>query len=391
MTNIYTFKGHDLRTIELDGEPWFVASDVCRCLGLKPSKAGYNNHTRRLGPDERKVQSVADQPHAQGRGLRARPQCVITESGLYKLIMRSDKDTARPFQDWVTKEVLPSIRKTGGYLLNEAARDAIIHNLEFNSFREINRVGYLSPRPGNLLIKQRNPNYAQELRNVDMPRIYDAIIDAEPTQNWWEFKMLTYVLADTGFRMGEALQLGPSSINRQRWIDPVTGQELEGTFLMLNRYTTKNDKPRQVPVTDRLLRLIPTLNARAKAGRWFPWQPGSNTPLRYLGFIKQDVKARGYSIDNVTLHTWRHTCATRLAQGGMDLIALRDWLGHGDIKITAGRYIHLMVGHIHRGTAILDTFNGTRGSAPRLEAVASETFTTTDGQSNGNYRATLAR
>ena len=148
-----------------------------------------------------------------------------------------------------------------------------------------------------------------------------------------------------------------------------TGQDQEGTFLMLGRYTTKNDKPRQVPVTERLLRLIPTLNARAKGGRWFPWQPGSNTPLRYLGFIKQDVKRRGYSIDDVTLHTWRHTCATRLAQGGMDLIALRDWLGHGDIKITAGRYIHLMVGHIHRGTSILDTFNGTRSSAPRLEAV----------------------
>ena len=46
----------------------------------------------------------------------------VNESGMYKLIMRSEKKTAKPFQDWVTKEVLPSIRKTGGYLLNEAAR-----------------------------------------------------------------------------------------------------------------------------------------------------------------------------------------------------------------------------------------------------------------------------
>ena len=46
----------------------------------------------------------------------------ITESGLYKLIIRSDKPEAREFQDWVTREVLPAIRKTGGYLLNEEAR-----------------------------------------------------------------------------------------------------------------------------------------------------------------------------------------------------------------------------------------------------------------------------
>ncbi|MBA4172820.1 MAG: hypothetical protein C0511_09250 [Hyphomicrobium sp.] len=230
---------------------------------------------------------------------------------------------------------------------------------------------YLAARPLFPEIKVKNTK--DRVITMDEEQvIHDCIdqrIDDEPLQHWWEFKMLMLVLADTGFRMGEALQLGPGSINRQRWQDALTGQDQEGTFLMLGRYTTKNDKPRQVPVTERLLRLIPTLNARAKGGRWFPWQPGSNTPLRYLGFIKQDVKRRGYSIDDVTLHTWRHTCATRLAQGGMDLIALRDWLGHGDIKITAGRYIHLMVGHIHRGTSILDTFNGTRSSAPRLEAV----------------------
>ena len=47
----------------------------------------------------------------------------ISESGLYKLIMRSRKPQARKFQDWVTREVLPAIRKTGGYLLNEEARE----------------------------------------------------------------------------------------------------------------------------------------------------------------------------------------------------------------------------------------------------------------------------
>ena len=233
---------------------------------------------------------------------------------------------------------------------------------------------YLAARPEFPQVTVRNTK-DRIVTMAEEETIHECIdyrIDAEPLQNWWEFKMLTLVLSDTAFRIGEALQLGPGSVNQLRWLDPLTGEQREGTFLMLQRYTTKNGKPRQVPVTDRLARLIPTLNARAKGGRWFPWQPKSNTPLRYLGFIKDDMMARGYDLSDVTLHTWRHTCATRLAQGGMDLIGLRDWLGHGDIKVTAERYIHHMVGHIHRGTTILDTFNGTRSPAPRLEAVVNQ-------------------
>lgn len=56
-------------------------------------------------------------------GSRAPSYTVISESGLYQLIMRSDKPEARKFQDWVTRDVLPAIRKTGGYLLNEEARE----------------------------------------------------------------------------------------------------------------------------------------------------------------------------------------------------------------------------------------------------------------------------
>lgn len=59
-------------------------------------------------------------------GRQVKKQTVVSESGLYKLIMRSEKSEAKEFQNWVTKEVLPSIRKTGGYLLNEAAR-AVAH------------------------------------------------------------------------------------------------------------------------------------------------------------------------------------------------------------------------------------------------------------------------
>lgn len=122
----YLINGNDLRTIEIDGEPWFVAADACRCLELPIGKGigSTGRHLGRLGEDERKVVkatgSIALPLFAD---TRAASFTLITESGLYKLIMRSDKDAARSFQDWVTKVVLPSIRKTGGCPLNENARE----------------------------------------------------------------------------------------------------------------------------------------------------------------------------------------------------------------------------------------------------------------------------
>lgn len=101
----------------IDGEPWFHATDVCLCLGLGVQK-GTHNHTRRLDADEQRRVTPS-----QARGLRGAGATFVNESGLYKLILRSDKATAKPFQDWVTKEVLPSIRKTGSYSLAEHGRE----------------------------------------------------------------------------------------------------------------------------------------------------------------------------------------------------------------------------------------------------------------------------
>lgn len=231
---------------------------------------------------------------------------------------------------------------------------------------------YLEARPVFPKIKVKNTK--DRVISVDEERaMFECIeerIHAEPLRPWWEFKMLNYVLADTGFRLGEALQLGPASVNRVRWLDHVTGENREGIYLMLRQYTTKSDKPRQVPATSRLLEIIPFLNDRAKAGNWFPWKGGSSGVHYLLTNLREDMKARGFNIDDVSMHTWRHTCATRLAQGGMDLIGLRDWLGHSDIKITAGRYIHLMVGHIYRGTAILDTYRDSIPSPTGIELCA---------------------
>lgn len=94
--------------MELDGQPWFVAADVCRVLGI----ANVSDACSKLGQTEIRSQRLGD-------GRYGRPSLLVYESGLYKLIMRSDKPEAKAFQDWVTREVLPAIRKDGGYILGE--------------------------------------------------------------------------------------------------------------------------------------------------------------------------------------------------------------------------------------------------------------------------------
>ncbi len=127
MNQITTFNylSNTVHVIKIDGQPWFVTKDVCEVLDYRPHpNGGYRNALRLVPEDERRVLEKAHSPG--GRVLfegTASRVSLISESGLYRLIMRSDKPGARKFQDWVTREVLPSIRKTGGYLLNEEARE----------------------------------------------------------------------------------------------------------------------------------------------------------------------------------------------------------------------------------------------------------------------------
>ena len=112
----FTFKSNTIRVIEIEGQPWFVAADVCRVLGLD----GYASfHLKKLGADQVAVMTKAANPSLPIFNGRAHQTSVISESGLYRLIMRSDKPEARAFQDWVTRDVLPAIRKDGAYVMGE--------------------------------------------------------------------------------------------------------------------------------------------------------------------------------------------------------------------------------------------------------------------------------
>lgn len=104
----FDFKGAALRTLTDEaGEPWFVAKDVCDILEL----SNVTEALRPLDDDEKSNFRISEVAQNGGRA-----PLIISEPGLYKLIMRSRKPEAKEFQRWVTHEVLPQIRKTGGYI-----------------------------------------------------------------------------------------------------------------------------------------------------------------------------------------------------------------------------------------------------------------------------------
>lgn len=103
--NEFDFDGYAVRTvIDEDSEVWFVAKDVADILGY----AKTNNMTERLDDEEKRTLYIAASQNNQ---------TLINESGLYNAVMGSQKEEAKRFKRWVTSEVLPSIRKTGGYSL----------------------------------------------------------------------------------------------------------------------------------------------------------------------------------------------------------------------------------------------------------------------------------
>ena len=101
----------ELRTVEIDGEPWFVGKDVAAALGYKKPENAIANHVS----DEDKTSTLI-----QGSGSNYKSKTtLINESGLYSLILSSKLPSAKEFKHWVTSEVLPSIRKNGAYIRNQ--------------------------------------------------------------------------------------------------------------------------------------------------------------------------------------------------------------------------------------------------------------------------------
>lgn len=111
MTNLISkaFEGHNIRIVtDEQGEPWFVAKDVAVALGYRDAA----NMTRNLKEHQQGTQNVSTPGGAQ-------KMAVLNEPGLYRVVLKSRIESAERFQDWVTDDVLPSIRKNGGYIAGQ--------------------------------------------------------------------------------------------------------------------------------------------------------------------------------------------------------------------------------------------------------------------------------
>lgn len=110
--NILTFTNTEfgsIRVMEIDGQPWFVGKDVAESLGYTNTQKAIRDH---VDDDDKVTERIV--LSGQNRNV-----ILINESGLYALIMSSKLPTAKLFKRWVTSEVLPSVRKNGGYIAGQ--------------------------------------------------------------------------------------------------------------------------------------------------------------------------------------------------------------------------------------------------------------------------------
>lgn len=110
---VFSFNSHDVRTIEKDGEVWFVAKDVAEILGYSNTRDAIARHCK--GTSDVVIHD----------GSQNRAMSIIPERDVYRLIMKSALPSAEKFEEWVVSEVLPTIRKTGSYTV-PAIQDPII-------------------------------------------------------------------------------------------------------------------------------------------------------------------------------------------------------------------------------------------------------------------------
>ena len=151
-----------IRTLTIDGEPWFVAADVCRALEIgNPSMA-----VERLDDDEKGISTI------DTLGGKQR-MTIINEPGLYSLVLSSRKPEAKAFKRWITHEVIPAIRKYGGYM-TKSLLEQVLENpsLIYEFARRM------------LAEQQKNERLRQELdRAKPKADYYDAFIHPESCTN----------------------------------------------------------------------------------------------------------------------------------------------------------------------------------------------------------------
>lgn len=147
---VFNFNSNIINLISKGGEVWFIAKEVCEILGISK----YRDAVSKLDEDEKSICPVRLDGWSQNRNV-----AVINESGLYALILRSNKPNANPFRKWITFEVLPAIRKTGSYSVNQTS--IAVDELKIKEL-ELKRAEYLS-KIAERYLNKCDGRYAQRL------------------------------------------------------------------------------------------------------------------------------------------------------------------------------------------------------------------------------------
>lgn len=180
----------EIRVVERDGEPWFVLTDLAKVLGYRDAA----NAKRVLRDGQYNTLSVsisADLGFSRGRS-----PIVINEPGLYRLIMRSNVPNAEKFQDWVTGEVLPTIRKTGAYIDPASALAESVASGDIDALLELAQASVSAAKEARAELKVARPKAA----------LFDAAMAYEdqggmPIQNF-----ARCLAAETGRKTRQLLQ-----------------------------------------------------------------------------------------------------------------------------------------------------------------------------------------
>lgn len=185
----------EVRTAEINGEIWFVVKDVCNVLDI----ANYRNVLSKLDEDEKGVH-LLDTPGGKQN------LSVVNESGLYAIIIRSNKPEAKKFRKWVTSEILPQIRKTGAYAIRGSATPAfikrfndnwdrvdygyfsVISELAIRVYGRLEQIGYKLPDRG---------KKGKEIRpDVSVGKLFAGWLDKNKPEQADAFKTYSHLLPD---------------------------------------------------------------------------------------------------------------------------------------------------------------------------------------------------
>lgn len=125
--SIFNYQDTPVRTVVIDGEPWFVLADLAKVLGIRDVQ----RLNSRLDDGVRQTHPIQD---SLGRTQNA---TIVSEPGMYEVVIRSDKPEAVAFRRWITSEVLPQIRRTGSYGVPALSEDEIVHQALQISARKV--------------------------------------------------------------------------------------------------------------------------------------------------------------------------------------------------------------------------------------------------------------